>query len=195
MNLSTAQENAILSEYLPVLVSVSHRFCNRYTGYGRLDFEDCLQECCIVFLKHLRTVDTEEHIWPLPFRDFHHALCLLVLGTMPCSVPRRTAGFRAMLDNTGDAGSLDGMLENGIDVTGYLPSTFTEVDERLSFERFLAGLSDQDRAIVDAMMRCGSITEASQLLGVNKSTVSRNLARMKSQYLADCTSMNGGNAA
>ena len=196
MNLSPEQENALLTEFQPVLMSVVLRFCDRYTGAGRaLDVDDCLQECAIVFLRHIRMVEDEEHIWPLPFLDFQNALCRLVLGAMPCSVPRRTAGFRRILNSFGESRSLDAMLEDGFDVTGGVPQSFSEVDEGVSFGQFLSGLSDQDREVVFAMLRCGSVTEAGAELGVHKSTVSRTLARLKKQYLADCDNMNGGSAA
>lgn len=196
MNLSPEQENALLTEFQPVLMSVVLRFCDRYTGAGRaLDVDDCLQECAIVFLRHIRMVADEEHIWPLPFLDFQNALCQLVLGAMPCSVPRRTAGFRRILNSFGESRSLDAMLEDGFDVTGGVPQSFSEVDEGVSFDQFLSGLSDQDREVVFAMLRCGSVTEAGADLGVHKSTVSRTLARLKKKYLADCDNMNGGSAA
>ncbi|MBR4655780.1 MAG: sigma-70 family RNA polymerase sigma factor [Oscillospiraceae bacterium] len=196
MNLSPEQENALLTEFQPILMSVALRFCNRYSGAGRtLDVDDCLQECAIVFLRHIRMVADEEHICPLPFLDFQNALCKLVLGAMPCSVPRRTAGFRRMLTDFGESGSLDAMLEDGFDVTGGVPIDFSEVDERISFDRFLSEISEGDREIIDAMLRCGSVTGAGAELGVHKSTVSRTLARLKKKYLADCDNMNGGSAA
>lgn len=196
MNLSPAKENELLIEYRPILMSVVLHFCDRYSGSGAtLDVDDCFQECAIVFLRHIRMVEDEEHIWPLPVLDFQNALCRFVLGTMPCTVPLRTAGFRRVLNSFGEFRSIDAMLEDGFDITGGVPQSFSEVDEGVSFGQFLSGLSDQDREVVFAMLRCGSVTEAGAELGVHKSTVSRTLARLKKKYLADCDNMNGGSAA
>lgn len=186
MQLSSEQENAYLSRYAHTLRTFTTGFCARFVGYGRLDAEDCFQEVCIAFLAHLRRVDSEEDVLPLPFYDFRHALCVAALSSMPCSAPKRTTSFSKMFTNHAYADSVDFLMENGEDITGQVAGEYGDVDEKLSFSKFLSEITPDEQKMLSAMAETGSMVEAGRLLGVHKSTVSRRLSALKSKYLEDC---------
>ena len=191
MNLSPEQEQDLLSRYAALLMSVASKFYFRYNGKSKIDLDDCLQECRIVFLAHIRRVESEDQILPLPYRDFMHAMCVQVLGFLPTSVPRRTTGFRHTIENANDAGSVDAMMEEGFDVSAGLATGYAEVDESVSFGQFFSELTPYDQRILLSMLSNGRMADVAADLGVDKSTVSRHLAHLKRKYLADCKTMGG----
>ena len=175
MKLTADQERDILAEYTGKLTAIAQKFCR-----GRsTSAEDCLQELYIVFLKHIRQAETAEDIAYLPMMDFKHAMCEQVLNNLPVSVPMRTADFKRKTETIRTAGDLDQIILAGTDA-GY-----AEADERISFDAMWRELSAGDRETVTAMMETGSVTETARALGVNKSTVSRNLKRIRKTYLAE----------
>lgn len=192
MQLSQEQEQRLIDEYQDVLARFAAGFCAKYNGGTRIDLDDALQECIIVFLGHLRAVDSVDHILPIPFRDMHHALCVHALGCLPLSVPRRTTNFTGVINTVQTASSLEDMMEEGFDMTGGYAGGYAEVEERESFARFLSDLSDDDCRIVFGMMEAHHASDASKALGIHKSTLSRRLAKLKDKYLNDCK---GGTAA
>lgn len=192
MQLSQEQEQRLIDEYQETLECFAASFCAKYNGGTRIDMDDAVQECIIVLLAHIRSVDSADHILPLPFRDMHHALCVHALGYLPLTVPRRTTNFSGVINTVQTANSLEDMIEDGFDVTGGCAGGYEEVDEMESFARFLDDLSDENRRIVQCMMRTKHASAASQVLGIHKSTLSRRLAKLKEKYLNDCK---GGTAA
>ena len=194
MQLTPDQEQNLLSEFYDVLKTYAVSFCNRYNGGSPIDPDDALQECVIVFLKHIRKVDSEDLIRQLPFRDMQHALCVHALGRLPLSVPRRTTNFTSLINGVQTAGSFEDMLDGGFDVSGDFSGDYTEVEEKASFERFMSELSAEDLRLIHCMMSSKSISDAGKVLGVHKSTLSRRLAILKAKYLKDCKKI-GGNVA
>ena len=175
MKLTEDQERAILAEYTGKLSAIAKKFCRGKSTSA----EDCSQELYIVFLKHIRQAETAEDIAYLPMRDFKHAMCEQVLNNLPVSVPKRTADFKRKTETIQTAGDLDQIILAGTDA-GY-----AEADERISFDAMWRELSAGDRETVTTMIETGSVTETARALGVNKSTVSRNLKRIRKTYLAE----------
>ena len=192
MQLSHEQEQRLIDEYQYALERFAASFCIKYNGGTRIDLDDALQECVIVFLSHIRSIDSMDRVLPLPFRDMHHALCVHALGCLPLTVPRRTTNFTGVINTVHTASSVEDMMEEGFDFTGGFAGGYAEVEERESFARFLKDISEEDRRIVLCMMTEKNATAASQALGLHKSTLSRRLARLKEKYLNDCK---GGTAA
>lgn len=186
MVLSREQENSYLAEFYPTLRAYAISFCCRFISFGKLDLDDCIQELSIVLLAHIRSIDSEENLFPLPFRDFRHALCLLVLNAMPCTVPKRTVGFKEKLAQYGFSDSVDDLFERGVDFGDSSHLKYDEIDERLSFQQFLGEINDMDAEYIRQMSNTGSMTDSASILGVNRSTVSRRLSSLKQKYLSDC---------
>ena len=169
MKLSADQEREILAEYTGKLSAIAKKFCRGKNTSA----EDCLQELYIVFLKHIRRAERAEDIARLPMIDFKHAMCEWVLNNLPVSVPMRTTDFRRKTETILPAGDLDQLILAGNDMGN------SEAEERVSFAEMLRGLSDRDRMIIETMLSTGTMTETARALGVNKSTVSRNLKRIR----------------
>lgn len=194
MHLTPDQEQNLIMEFYDVIKKYAANFCSKYNGGTPIDVDDATQECTVVFLNHIRSVDSADQIRPLPFRDMQHALCLHALGRLPVSVPRRTSNFTGVIKQVPTAGSLESMIEEGLDVSAGLAGGYTEVEEKASFDLFFHELSDEDRALIRCMANANSISEAGKALGVHKSTLSRRLAALKAKYLKDCKKI-GGNVA
>ena len=175
MKLTADQERDILAEYTGKLTAIARKFCRGSSTSA----EDCLQELYIVFLKHIRRAERAEDIARVPVMDFKHAMCEWVLSNLPVSVPMRTTDFKRITETIQTAGDLDQLILAGNDM-GY-----SEAEERISFYAMWLELSAGDRETVTAMMETGSVTETARALGVNKSTVSRNLKRIRKTYLAE----------
>lgn len=173
MKLSADQEREILAEYTGKLTAIARKFC-----HGRsTSEEDCLQELYIVFLKHIRKAERAEDIARLPMMDFKHTMCEQVLNSLPVTVPLRTGDFRRRIESIRPAGDLEEMA-------GTEPG-YSEAEERVSYDAMMRGLSDRDRMIIETMLSAGTVTETARALGVNKSTVSRSLKRIRAGYLAE----------
>lgn len=194
MHLTPEQENDLIEELREPLERFAGAFCAKYNGGSPVDYDDAVQECVIVLLGHIRSVESMDKLAPLPFRDMHHAMCVHALGYLPVSVPRRTSNFTSMINSVQTGCSMEDLMEDGFDPEGGTENGYAEVDEKLSFDRFLRDLSDEDRMIVLCMMDARDATSASKALGMHKSTLSRKLAILKRKYLTDCIKI-GGTAA
>ena len=188
MRLTQDQEAELLRRYDGILRSVAARYYRKYyNSYsGRFDFDDLLQEITIVFLKHIRDVDSEEKIWPIPTRDFMHAVCMQVLGSLPVSVPRRTTSFSSIVREHSDCASLDEICENGYELPGKTDHRYDDVVESMAFGQFYGEITPEDRRLLRVMARSGSATRAGEVLGIHRSSVARKLAPLKKKYLNDC---------
>lgn len=173
MKLTADQERAILAEYTGKLSAIAKKFCRGKSTSA----EDCLQELYIVFLKHIRKAERAEDIAVLPMMDFKHTMCEQVLNSLPVTVPMRTGDFRRRIESIRPAEDLK-------DIAGTEPG-YSEAEERVFFTEMLRGLSDRDRMIIDTMLSTGTMTEAARALGVNKSTVSRSLKRIRETYITE----------
>lgn len=173
MELSADQEREIIQRYGDQLKMIAKKFCR-----GRsTSEEDCLQELYIVFLKHIRKAERAEDIAVLPMMDFKHTMCKQVLSNLPVTVPMRTGDFRRRIESIRPAEDLK-------DIAGTEPG-YSEAEERVSFAEMLRGLSDRDRMIIETMLSTGTMTETARALGVNKSTVSRSLKRIRETYITE----------
>lgn len=180
MKLTADQERDILAEYTGKLSAIANKFCRGKSTSA----EDCLQELYIVFLKHIRQAETAEEIACLPMMDFKHAMCKQVLNNLPVSVPMRTTEFKRIMETIQTAGDFEEITGDQIILAG-TDAGYAEADERISFDTMWRELSAGDRETVTAMIETGSVTETARALGVNKSTVSRNLKRIRKTYLAE----------
>ena len=188
MQLSRKQENEIVDQFRDLLRSISNRFYYVYNRREnrRFDMDDCFQEILIVFLKHLRRIESMENIYPLPFRDFKNAVCALVLRGLSVSVPRRTTDFTKLTNRVQDAGSVDEMLDSGSDFDGGFDMGYAEVEEKMAIESFMSHLSPEERDFLAICASCNTSAEAADVLGVHRSTVGRRLDALKGKYLAEC---------
>lgn len=188
MNLTADQEAKIVSDFYDVLRQISSRFYYVYNRRlnRRFDQDDCFQEILMVFLRHIRRVDAMEHICPLPFRDFKNAVCVLVMGGLPLSVPRRTSDFGRMTKEIKEAGSVDEMKDSGIDFDGGLDPGYVEAEEKLALEQFMTLLPQQDREFLSVFSACDTASQAAAVMGVHQSTVGRKLAALKFKYRSEC---------
>lgn len=187
MQLTKEQEQEIVSSYYGLLYTIAKRFYSKAAEARKLDLEDYVQECLIVFLRHIRAVVDESQIFPLPSREMRHAMCVLALGELPVSVPDRTTDFSKLVSQYQSGDSLDELAELGWDPGGSVASEYSEVDERLSYEAFFAKQSPKDQQLLVAMTKHRTAKEAAAELGVNASTVCRRVAQLKSKYLLECS--------
>ncbi len=190
MLLTPQQEESMIQKYYGLLFSIASRFFNRNSAAHKFDLEDYVQECIMVFLGHIRSVDSEEKVLPLPMRNMHHAMCVLVLGELPVTVPGRTADFSRMVGTFKNAGSVDEMMENGWDPGGTVSLDYSAVDERVSYEAFLSRQKPEDVRILDAMANSATMKEVAELLHMDKSTVSRKVKGLREKYLSECSLKN-----
>lgn len=195
MILTHDQEQALLTKYSSTISAIAWSYYARYCGNRRVEFDDVLQECLLVFLKHIRRIDSMDHLQPLPYRDFLHAVCAQIMAGLPASVPKRTTDFRRIMQTVGDGGSLDALMEDNFDIADPVAAGYSDVIELASLEKFLSEISEEDTELIMAMKSAGgSMTIAAERLGVNRSTISRKLAPLRKKYLRDCKKM-GGNVA
>ena len=187
MQLTNDQETLLLGQYSGFLRRVAYRYYYLFGGSGKyvIDFEDILQEVQIVFLKHLRAVESVEKISPLPMNDFRHAVCLHVLGKLPVSVPRRTSNFRSVVKTYERMPSLDKMMEDGWDISGSHDGSFEEVEENSVFHGFMSRIPPEDAKFLAAYAASHSLADAGAAVGVSKSTASRKLRELKQKYIED----------
>jgi len=184
MQLTPEQEAEILKGYENLMRATASRFYSRYDGVRRIDYQDCLQECRLAVLKRIRAAETMEQIRVFPVRDCIHAMCTVVLGSLPLSVPMRTADYRKRLgeqveiwaDEQAELDDLVSEEERGFD----------SVNEHAAFGSFLDHISPQDRHLLLLMAAHGSQKEVARHLGVNPSTVCRNLARLRNRWRNEC---------
>ena len=176
MKLSADQERDILEEYTGKLSAIAKKFCR---GKGT-SAEDCLQELYIIFLKHIRQAEMAEDIARLPMMDFKHAMCIQVLRNLPVSVPMRTTDFKRITETIQTAGEWEEQI-----ILAGTDAGYSEAEERISFNTMWRELSAGDRETVSAMIETGSVKETARALGVNRSTVSRRLKRMRERYLTE----------
>ena len=186
MLLTPQQEESMIREYYGLLFSIANKFFSRNSAARKLDLEDYVQECVVVFLGHIRSVDSKEKVLPLPMRSMHHAMCLLILGELPVTVPGKTTDFSKMVSIFKNAGSVDEMMENGWDPGGAVSLDYAAVDEMLSYEAFLNRQKPEDREILNAMAVSATMKEVAELLHMDKSTVSRKIRCLREKYLSEC---------
>ena len=190
MLLTPLQEESLIREYYGLLFSIASRFFNRNSASHKFSLEDYVQECIIVFLGHIRSVDSEEKVLPLPTKSMHHAMCLLVLDELPVTVHGRTTDFSRMVGTFENAGSVDEMMETGWDPGGTVSLDYSAVDEKVSYEAFLSRQKPEDVRILNTMANSATMKEVAELLHMDKSTVSRKVKDLREKYLSECSLKN-----
>jgi RNA polymerase sigma factor (sigma-70 family) len=191
MTLTPAEEGRLVSQYAAELRRISmplyRTYRNKY-GVG-VTFDDVYQEVLIEFLYHIRNIESEDQIYPLPYFKFRLAVCRIIMRSLPVTVPIRTTDFSKRIREYSTCCSIDDMIERGYDFSGGIDRTYSEVNERVSFQKFLDECSYNDANILIAYRDLGNMAEVGKRLNINKSTVSRTIERLKKKYLADCRKM------
>lgn len=201
MLLTSLQEESLIRKYYGLLFSIASRFYYKTSVTHKFDLEDYVQECVMVFLGHIRSVDSEEKVLPLPTRNMLHAMCVLALGEFPVTVPKRTTDFSRMLSTFRNEVSIDKLMESKAEPADEAPDTewdigdtassdYADVDEMLSYEAFANRLKPEDRDILNAMTNSATMKEVAELFHMDKSTLSRKISRLRKKYLSECSAKN-----
>lgn len=187
MQLSHDQENELLKSRMGLIYRHANRFLNKYSGYTTIDLDDCIQECTIAYLNYIRRAETEEDLKIFPAKDLVNALCRFVLGNTVLSSPKRTSAFREILASMPETDSVE-YLENEMAVSVGVDheTRYSEVDEKLAYEKWSEKLSDEDRKIL--YLRSNGMTqdEIASELAINRTSVCRRLRFLKQDYINSC---------
>ena len=179
MYLTSSQEEQLIQQYDKVLWSVVHRFKRKMRG-GYNNQEDLHSECVLVFIKHIRSCETMEEIHKIPVLNMINAMCNFVLGEQALSYPKRTANFRAVMENVSvkvEYSEAHFAQEHASDPLG-------DSVDRIFFSEYLDTLSNQDRQIIAMKLRGCRNREAASALGMSDVAMTRALKRLRKHYEA-----------
>lgn len=179
MVLTTEQETYYLKKYEALIWSTVNGFKRRTTAQ-RDNKDDLFQEASIVFIKYLRSCESENDIGSnIPIRDMINAMCRVNLCEQVLSYPKRTTYYRAK-------GTED--IVHAVDYSDldrderYLDMTIDQSIENMTIQSFVSSLSDDEKEIVALKGMGYKNREIARQLGISDVNVTRSLNRMKNQY-------------
>lgn len=179
MILTTEQEEKYVKQYEKVIWATVNGF-KRRTTTRRDNKDDLYQEASIVFIKHIRSCETEEEIGKnIPIRDMIHAMCCFNLGEQVLSYPKRTSKYRTNV--TKDVVHAVDYSEVDHD-DRYLEMSIDNAIENMTMKSFLASLDDDEKEIAKYKEIGYKNREIAQLMGVSDVNISRALNKMRSKY-------------
>ena len=181
MKLTPEQEEALVIKFTPYIWNVVWRFCRRRQK-GHQTLQDLFQECMMVFVKHIRNVESEEEILPkMPIRDMTHNMCLFITEVGPCvSYPNSTFYFRKAMTSAPSWIHLDALAECEEDLQAEL--SLNTVECETDFSGFKDFLTPFQTKIVEMKKSGMNNREVAKALGISEPTVSAGLSRIWKKY-------------
>ena len=179
MVLTTQQENQYVEQYKDLIWFIVGKFKSRTTA--KMDNKDDLfQEAAIVFIKYLRSCETEHDIGKnIPIRDMINVMCRVNLCEQVLSYPKRTNYYRAR--GTEDvAHRVDYTVVDQDD--RYMDMTIENAIENMTMKSFLGSLSPEEREIAQCKAFGMKNREIANVMGLSDVNITRMTARMKKKY-------------
>lgn len=179
MDLTKEQEEQLIRQYLPkIWATVKHY--KAATTSDRDNQDDLFQESAIVFLRHIRTCDTEEEIrMYIPVRDMINAMSLFNLKEQTVTYPKRTNVYRPR--NTPLFVSAASVSEVDMD-DRYWDMTIDNVVENMTFRTFFDRTVGEERDVLMRKMDGMCNRDIARDMGITDVRVSRILSRLKDKY-------------
>lgn len=183
MALTPEREAELMENAMPNIYKACDNFAAKCKQNSPIfSYDDMVQAVSIAYLVYIRKCETEEELAIFPWFDAKHAICELVLGGQPLSVPHSTKTFNEVIHSLPQTVPFDLVMTQGLEIDGmsrtWVPDKETEID----FNTFMESQDELNNRLVAMRLRGTPIRAIAEHCEIKKSAIGARINNMLDEY-------------